>query len=421
MPSQPSATHKDTHLIIGAGIIGLMTALHLQQAGRDVHLVDRTLPGDVDQASYGNAGVLSFASYRPVAEPGIWKEGLHGLFDPNSVLKLNWRYLPTAAPWLWAFLKESHPTRADANARATLSLNGHAKKSWQAVVRQHRLNDLVEPTGWLKLFESDAAFNGQMAQTAALDEAGLGWQSLTGDEVRDLEPAVGTRIKHGFLQTDSLRVRQPHHLLNRLAEHLRTNGATFHRAQVQSLQAGEHGVTVQTDQGSLSHAQVCLCAGAYSQRLLATLGEQVPLETERGYHLMMPVTDALTRPIMHVEEQFVVSPMAEGLRMTTGEEFAGLDAPPDYRLIQRKHKRLNNLLPGLDLTPSHHWLGFRPSFPDSKPIIARHPTLPGLAMAFGHGHLGMTQSAATGVLLSELVLDQRPSVDLSPFRFDRFA
>ena len=421
MNTQPTATHTDSHLIIGAGIIGLMTALHLQQAGRQVHLVDRTLPGDVSQASYGNAGVLSFASFRPVAEPGVWKEGVHGMFDPNSVLQLRWRYLPTVAPWLWAFLKQSRPSRADANAKATLALNVQAKKSWQAVVKQLHLNDQVEPTGWLKLFESDAAFTAQMAQTDALDAAGLGWQSLTGDEVRELEPTIGTTIAHGFLQADSLRVRQPHHLLQRLAEHLQTNGATFQRAQVQGLQANEKGVTVQTDHGTLISEQVCLCAGAYSQRLLATLGERVPLETERGYHLMMPATNALSRPIMHVEEQFVVSPMADGLRMTTGEEFAGLDAPPDYRLIQRKHRHLNRLLPGLDLTPAQHWLGFRPSFPDSKPIIARHPTLPGLAMAFGHGHLGMTQSAATGALLTELVLNQTPSTDLTPFRFDRFA
>ncbi|WP_196161385.1 FAD-binding oxidoreductase [Reinekea sp. G2M2-21] len=416
--STPVHTHQ--HVIIGAGIIGLMTAWHLQQAGKKVLLIDRVLPGDRNQTSYGNAGVLSFASFRPIAEPGAWQQGLQGLLKPNSALKIRWRYLPTLSPWLWAFLKESRRDKADANASAILALNNHSKTCWQSARQTLQLSDLVEATGWIKLFESDAAFQAQLKQTPLLDSAGLGWQALTGHEVRDLEPEIGPAIQHGFWQKDSLFLRQPHHVIQRLAEVIRERGGEFRQENVQALQKTQEGLTIHMQHQSLAATQVSLCAGAFSQRLLATVGDNVPLETERGYHIMMPGCDTLTRPIMHVEKQIVVSPMLEGLRMTTGEELAGLDAPADYRMIQRKHKLLTALLPKLDRTIKTQWLGFRPSLPDSKPIIGRHPRIQGLTMAFGHGHLGMTQSAATGELMSQIILGMDTAIDTEPFSFARF-
>lgn len=419
--SKSTGKQSESHLIIGAGITGLMLAWHLQQAGTQVVLIDPHAPGDPEQTSYGNAGMLSFASYRPVAEPGIWKEGLKGLFDPDSALRVPWRYMPTVAPWLWRFLKESNASKAQDNAEAILALNVHSRQCWQTLIQQIHLQDLVEPTGWLKVFRTDAAYQAQKRQLPALEKAGLGWQCFEGDELQALEPALAKDLKHGLLQKDSLLLKQPHYLLQRLKAVLTEAGAEFHHTSVRSLQQTESAMAVITDNDTLTADQVSLCAGAWSQRLLATLGENVPLETERGYHLMMPPCPELGRSVMDVEQQIVASPMIEGLRMTTGEELAGLDAPADYRHINRKHKALQRLLPNADLTVKKHWLGCRPSLPDSKPIIGRHPRFPALTMAFGHGHLGMTQSAGTGALLAQIIQHQTPDINMSPYQFDRFS
>lgn len=418
--SASSSAQPPEHTIIGGGIIGLTLASQLSDAGYRVTVLDRTAPGDQSQASYGNAGMLSFASYRPVAEPGIWKDGIKALLDPDSVLRIAPGYTGTIAPWLWRFLKESQSERAQANADATLALNAHSHQCWHSLISRHRLKNWIAATGWLKVFRTEKAFSATLKQRPAVESAGLGLQTFNSDELHELEPALSPDVRFGMLQTDSLFVRQPHHLLTQLAGLLAEQGVRFERVNVAGLQKTDTGFQLQTNAGTRQAKRLSLCAGAWSQRLLATLGERVPLETERGYHLMFPATEQLGRPVMHVEDQFVVSPMSEGLRMTTGEELAGLDAPPDYRLINRKQQALRRLLPDADLTVERRWLGFRPSLPDSKPIISRHPYFPELTMAFGHGHLGMTQSAATGHLLSQLITGENPAIDLNPYRFGRF-
>jgi D-amino-acid dehydrogenase len=392
----------------------------------NVTVVDRVLPGDPAQASYGNAGILAFASFRPIAEPGLWWQGAKMLFQEDNALSVPWHYRAKITPWLLKLLRESSRKRSDENARATADLNAYSMRCWQDLINELSLQSFIKPTGWLKLFETDQAFKTMDKQRPVLEQFGLTYETLTAEQVYDIEPALKPGIRHGFMQRQSLSIVQPSYLLRHITEHLKRLGVVFKQANVLALRKTETGFELDADTNTnkgtetLMTNRLTLCGGAWAQRLLASLGCKFPLETERGYHLMLQGNSTLKQPVFHVEKQIALSPMSEGLRMTTGEELAGLDAKPDYNIIERKLVAVADILQTSELTVSSRWLGFRPSLPDSKPIISCYPAIPGLTLAFGHGHLGMTQSAATGQLLAQIIMGEKTDIDCTPFRPDRF-
>jgi len=412
--------NQSEHTIIGGGIVGLMLAHYLNQSGVKVTVVDPSPPGHINQASFGNAGRLAFASYRPIAEPGLWWQGLSMLWKKDSVVRIPWSYRLAVLPWLLRLLRESSYRRSEQNAAATAELNALSKKCWDDIIQDHGLHSLVSKTGWLKLFSTDKAFTDMDSQLDTLDQHDLHWQKLSAEEVYQLEPNLGPGIKHGFLQQDSILIKQPHRLIETLAQSLAKRGVKFLVENISDIRKIENGLELCSVNGSIHTQKATVCSGAWSQKLLENLGDRFPLESERGYHLMFRPTQLIGHSIMHVEEHIVLSPMIDGLRMTTGEEFAGLDTPPDYKLIHAKLPSAKALLPNFDFSVQAKWLGFRPSLPDSKPIIDRHPTMDNLFLGFGHGHLGMTQSAATGKLLADLILNNRNEFNIRSFRANRF-
>lgn len=406
--------------IIGAGIVGLATALTLQQDGHRVTLIDRLEPGA--GTSFGNAGVISVSGITPVAYPGIWRDAPKMLLDPDSVLRMRWAYLPRALPWLLRFLAASTPARVEEISRDMTPLVTRAFDAHDKLMRRHGIEGVVKRVGWLKVYPAEKAA-GTKGDVALIRKYGLKVDELDADELRQLEPGINRRYTHGVFSPDSGFASTPLKLSQAYAAAIRQGGGKFVQGTVQGIAIGADGApTIATDQGSTRYDRAVIAAGAFSKPFAQMVGARVPLDTERGYHLYLKADQAraVGRPTYFGDHGFVLAPMEDGIRLTSGVEFAGLDAPPDYRRIRRMAAFARDALPGLGDRPEREWMGFRPSLPDSKPVIGPAPASDRVTLAFGHGHLGLTLSAITASCVADLIAGRASGVPLAPFAPTRF-
>jgi len=407
----------DRIAVIGGGIVGVSAAHFLQRDGHRVVLIERGAPGA--GTSYGNAGAVALGGVLPVGTPGLIWRVPKMLLDPCGPLTLRWRYLPRIAPWLFTFVRASSPQRVAAIARDRVALAAGAEQAWRDLVRGSTVEGLLRPYAWLEVYESDAGLAGTAAERALMTELGVPYEVLDAATLRRLEPALAPIFRHGFLQGGAF-VANPGRTVEALAVRFAAAGGTILHAEARDLEPASPGWRIATDDGPVPAARIVVAAGAWSRRLVRRLGIDVPLDTERGYHAMLaPVTPGLSHPTYWGERGFVLAPMEQGLRLTTGVEFAGLEAPPDFRRIRRMIPLAQRMLPGLRPEPRSLWLGFRPSLPDSKPVIGRAPGHADAFLAFGHGHLGLTLGPVTGRIVADLVAGRDPGLDLAPFRADR--
>jgi D-amino-acid dehydrogenase len=246
---------------------------------------------------------------------------------------------------------------------------------------------------------------------------GRRFELLNADELRQLEPALAPVFRHGFLQPEAAFLADPGAAVARLAADFLARGGSIVRDEVTGFELSGRPRRVVTLNGGHEAEAIVLAAGAWSRGLARQLGAKVRLDTERGYHLMLPAADpGLRRPVVNGEEHFVLCPMETGVRLTSQVEFAGLDAPPDYRRIRALLPRAKRMLPGLVAEERSAWLGFRPSLPDSLPVIGPSPRHAEVLFAFGHGHLGLTQGPVTGRVVADLLAGRDPGIDLAPYR-----
>ena len=401
-------------VVVGAGIVGMSAALWLQRDGHDVTVLDPLPPGE--GTSYGNAGGIVLSSCAPVAMPGIWREVPRMLLDPQGPLRLRWAYLPRIAPWLLRFLAASSPERVAAIARHRAALLARGGEAWRELVRLAGAESLVEPVGWLEAFSSDRVFDENRHERELMRDNGLPFETLDADELRQLEPALGPVFRHAVFQGDSLAIRHPQRLVQSFAACFAGAGGRVLAERVLRFEGDAGRRRVVTDAGTHDADAVVVAAGPWSRRVCALLGERVGLDTERGYHLMLPTPARnLRRPVVWHEHSFVLCPMHHGLRLTSGEELAGLDAPPDYRRIRRLLPLAQRMLPGLEADVQSEWMGRRPSMPDSMPVLGRSALHADVFHAFGHGHVGMTLGPVSGRVVADLVAGRDPGIDLSPF------
>jgi D-amino-acid dehydrogenase len=405
-------------VVIGAGIVGTSCALFLQRDGWEVTLVDPLPPGA--GTSSGNAGIISLGSVTPVATPGILREVPGLLLDRDGPLSLRWRYLPQLLPWLARFALASR--RAEALADDLATLLARADQAHDLVIQQCGLADLVRPGGWLKVARSEAALlEGTAFARRMMDRAGIGYDILAAPAVRRLEPALAPDLVAGLLLPRNRAVRHPQRYVEGIARTVIERGGRWLQASVQRLAfAGERVAAVVTDKGEVPADLVVLAAGAFSKELAAQAGLRLPLEAERGYHVMLPHPEpTLSRPVYSVEHAFLLAPMEHGIRLTGGVELASPTAPPDYRRIRRLARRATDLVPGLDPRVLSEWQGNRPSLPDSLPVLGRAPGRANLLLAFGHQHIGLTLGPLTGRIVADLAAGRDPGLDLAPYRPDR--
>jgi D-amino-acid dehydrogenase len=417
----PNRKHPRSIGVIGAGIVGLSSALYLQKDGHRVQIIDYRQPGSA--TSFGNAGAIVTSAIEPTSTPGVLRDIPRYLLDQTSAVRVKWSYLPRVAPWLLRFILESRPARVHHAAASLKPLLAQAYAAHLELAGLAGTCDVLRPTGWLKLFRSERGFATTALQRRLMDMHAIRYEVLEPDEIHQLEPHLARIFVKGLYHGDSASIKLPKRLLEGYARTFLRSGGEFIQEEVQSLHLLEDGrVALRCDLGMRVFDEVVIATGAWSKRFCQMAGDKVVLDTERGYHLNIEPGDAreILRPLCFPEDSFVIAPTDEGIRLTSGEEFAGLDAEPDFSRIRQLLPKAREVLPGLSDRVTREWMGRRPSTPDSLPVIGRSPRVAQVIYAFGHHHLGMTLGPVTGRIVAEIVRGDQPSIELTPYAIDRF-
>ncbi len=408
-------------VVVGAGIVGVCSAFTLQREGWAVTLVDADEPGQ--GCSFGNAGVFANTNVAPVAMPGVLAQVPGMLMDPMSPLTIRWSYLPRLMPWLIGFLRASTPSRVEAISHALANLSRRVFEDLVPLVEEAGAGDLVVRRGYIGVYRNPAKLAGMRTELALKRQRGMRVEELGPDELRQLEPALARDIVGGYHIPDAGHTVNPLALTQRLVAAFQQRGGIVRRARVLDFaEFGDAGPrSVVTDSGPIPCDLVVVAAGSYSRALAARLGADVPLDTERGYHTVLPRPGIeLRMAMMCGDGGFAITPMATGVRLAGTVEFGGVDAAPNYQRLDPLRKHAKALLPGLDMRDGSQWMGRRPSMPDSVPVIGRCPRHRNALLAFGHGHLGLTYAAVTGRLIADLAADRAPVLDVAPYDPARF-
>jgi D-amino-acid dehydrogenase len=410
--------------VIGAGMVGICVASYLQRDGHSVFLVDPGTPGE--GASFGNAGAFNASSVTPMSMPGIVKKVPGWLRDPLGPLSLRWSYLPAVLPYLYRFVRAGTAEKVHAQARALRPLVGATLSALQPLVKQAGAERLVHQRGHLYVYRSAESLAKDGFAWALRRENGVEVDEFDADELRQLEPALSREYVRGLLVRENGHTSNPFGLVSALVEEFVRQGGVVLRARASGFRLdGGRLTAIRTDAGELAADVAVVAAGAWSKPLAATLGDTVPLETERGYHLMIRDPEAMPSiPTADSDGKFVATPMDTGLRFAGTVELAGLDAAPDWRRARILLEQGRRMLPGLAREHSEErisvWMGHRPSMPDSLPVLGPSRATPDVVYAFGHGHVGMTAAPMTGRLVADLVAGRQPAIDISPFSAGRF-
>lgn len=409
-------------IVVGAGIVGLCTAWHLARGGAAVTVLDGQAPGS--GASSGNAGAISAGSVAPLAMPGVLKQVPQMLLDRDGALHIPARYALRAAPWLLRFVASARPARVEAIADALAGLLFGAMEQHRLILAEEGALDLIEETGQLYLYRDRAQYAKDAGGWELRRRHGMRVEFLDGlAAIRALEPDVGDAYQLGLFIPEQGSSVNPLRQAQVVARGVERLGGTIRQEAVQAITTEAGRVTgVMTAAGALPAEQVVLAAGAWSARLLAPLGIRVPLESQRGYHVMLPDAGiSLRRPVVPADRKAFISPMEGGLRVAGTVEFGGLDHPPTPRRAELLMQDLKSAFPRARTEGAEgFWMGHRPCLPDSLPVLGPVRRWPGLWCAFGHGHLGLTGSAPTGAIMARAMLGPAPNLDLAPFAVERF-
>ena len=410
----------DRIVIIGAGVVGAASALALQKDGHDVTIIDREAP--CSGASFGNAGAIINGSCAPTAMPGICFDAIKMLSQASSPLSIRPSYFHKILPWLMRFIWQGRSSAAYLNASYLHALSQHAVVSWRELIEHTELASLFRETGWLKVYQSEKTFASTKVARELLDKMGTKYEILNAAQIRGLEPNLAPIFNYGIYQKDSLSIIDPQRLIQGMVDLFVNRGGCYKKFAVNTIKINNDKIQMSGADGLLSADQVVIAAGAWSRTLAKQLGDKIPLESERGYHLMLgqSTSSLINRPILNGENSFVLSPMSTGLRMTSQVEFAGLTAPPNYNKIRKLLPLVKQMLPNIDTSEESVWLGFRPSLPDSLPVIGFSKNTKRVLYAFGHQHLGMTLGAITGGIIADMLSNKTPRVPIHPYRPNRF-
>jgi len=380
--------------VIGAGIVGACIALALRKRGREVLLIDRDAPGH--GCSYGNSGAISPSSVAPLAMPGVLASVPRMLLDAASPLRLPLAYLPRAAPWLVAFVASARPAAVARTADRLAALHAHAVERHVALAHEIGVPELVVRRGHLHLYPDAAALDKDAAAWRLRRAHGFEVERLDRGGIDALETGIALRYRVGMYLADHATIVNPLRYVQAIVGAFVARGGEVRRGNVRRLAPGDDGTwQLDTDMGPQVCAQAIVAAGAWSRALLDPLGVRVPLESQRGYHVQFRGVPPVSRTVVLADRKIFVTPMEEGLRVGGTVEIAGLAAPPDMRRAEILHRAALDAFPGLDAERATTWMGHRPCLPDSVPIVGPVTGRPGLLLALGHGHLGLTDAPHT--------------------------
>ncbi|MGN7806781.1 NAD(P)/FAD-dependent oxidoreductase [Ensifer sp. 22521] len=407
--------------VVGAGIIGTSIAYQLQRRGFSVTLIDRAAPGM--GASFGNMASIAVTEFMPASRPGVWAQMPKWLLDPEGPVRIRPGYVPKLVPWFLRFLAASRPSKLRELEAAGAALCRRVHEDLDALLSETGLTSLLSAEGCLSLYADEAEFHADRDHIEILERFGFRHEILGGNAIRDLEPALTTKIAKAVLFPDNRSIADPYRLVTALADRFQALGGAVETGEVVGFEEGEVGISALSfaDGRRLSADRFVLAAGAFTGRLSRLIAEPIPLETERGYHTqIMAPGISMRHSIIWPARAFMVTPTAGGIRVGGTVEMAGLDAPPDYRRAKVLVKRAKEALPDLKAEQVSEWMGHRPALPDTVPVIGPSATRRNVFYATGHGHLGLTYAATTARLIADLMTGVNAPLDLKPYRVDRF-
>ncbi|RZT39593.1 NAD(P)/FAD-dependent oxidoreductase [Cupriavidus agavae] len=406
-------------IVLGAGIVGVSTALALQQRGHAVCLVDRNAPGR--ETSYGNAGIIQREAVQPYAFPRAWQAILRVAARRGNDVHYHLRALPSLVPALARYWHASAPRRYGPIVNAYAALIRHCIDEHAPLIERAGAQDLVSKSGWLEAYRTDAAFEAaakeavEVAATHALHHAVLDSAALAAHE-----PALRRPMAGAVHWQDPWTVSDPGELVARYAALFERGGGTFERGDAQTLRQSGSGWTVRTAEGEVHAEHAVIALGPWAAGLTRTLGYRLPLFVKRGYHRHYAVQAMPARPLLDAESGILLAPMRQGLRLTTGAEFAHHEAAPTPVQSVRAELLAGELVALGQPVEAQPWMGARPCIADMRPVVGRAPRHAGLWFHFGHGHQGLTLGPATARLLAELFDRETPYVDPTPYDPRRF-
>ena len=411
-----------TVAIIGAGIVGVSTAIWLQRDGHKVILIDKA--GPAEGTSYGNGGILATCSNVPVTGPGLIGKAPKMLLDPGQPLFMKWRYLPKLMPWLVKYLSHANADDTRRIARAIAGVIGDSLDEHRAVAQGTGAEDFIHPSDYLYLYNNRAHFESDAFGWSLRKEAGTVWDELEGQAFHDYDPVFSDEIGFGVKMSEQHgRISDPGAYVKALAAHVEASGGRFVKAHVEDVVRENGAVTGLRAGGETIACDACVVAtGVWSGPLTKKLGLNVPLESERGYHIELWEPSFMPRsPVMVASGKFVATPMDGRLRLAGVVEFGGLEAEPSRAPFELLKKNALKALPGLTYAREEEWMGHRPAPADSIPVIGEVPAIKGVFTGFGHHHIGLTGGPKTGRLLSQMISGKKPNIDVDAYSPARWA
>ena len=408
-------------IVVGAGAVGVSAALHLLARGRSVALVDR-LREVAGETSYGNTGIVQSEAVFPYMFPRSPVEIVRAAFNLDPRAYIRYEALISIAPFIGRYFLASSPSRRLQSARALRGLIAACKSEHLALAEPAGATGLLRESGWIKVFRTPRGREAGLREAEETAPFGVPYAALSRDTLLQLEPHIGPAAIGGAHFSDPLTTPDPQALIAAYAKLLIARGGELLRGEARTLRQTGDAWTVETEAGAVTARAVVLALGAWTGSLAASLGYTFPLGVKRGYHMHYAARPGagLTRPVLDYEKGYVAAPMAKGLRLTTGAEFARLDDPPSLRPLERAEPFGREMFPLAARLEDKPWLGFRPCLPDMLPVIGAAPRHNGLWFDFGHQHLGLTLGPVSGRLLAEMMTGQAPFLDPAPFAPTRF-
>lgn len=391
--------------VVGAGVVGSCIALALQKRGAAVTLIDRDEPGR--GCSYGNSGAISPGSVAPLAMPGILSSVPGMLLDEESPLHLPLRYLPTALPWLLRFVASAQPSRVALSAAKLAALHAGAVDRHAQLARELGVPELFVRRGHLHLYPDARALAKDAGGWRMRRYYGYQFQQLDRAGILALEPHVGERYRLGVFVADHATIVNPFRYVQAMVRGFARRGGQQRRDEVQAMTPLADGrwqlrTAAEADAAANTFDRVVVAAGAWARRLLDPLGVHLALESQRGYHVQFDGgRDTVSRTVVLADRKIFVTPMEDGLRVGGTVEFGGLTSPPEPRRAAILERIARETFGGLEALSSTQWMGHRPCMPDSVPVIGPAAGRPGLWLAVGHGHLGLTDSINTAQRIAD--------------------
>ncbi len=420
MTAKTRQTQSFDVMVLGAGIVGVSTALHLQRLGLSVALIDRKHPGE--EASFGNAGIVQRNGFVPRAVPTNPLTLLGILFGRSSAVSLDMATVLRMLPWLRQFHAAGNARGVEAYSRAIAPLRAFAVEEHLDLAHATNANRFYRQGGWLHLYRSETAFQASETERQYARVFGVSYREMSAGEIGTLEPGLTAQGLRGVHWPESCSVSNPGAVVDAFWRGFVHDGGGYFRADAMKLKQERGGWQIEGERGTLFSRQAVVALGAWTADLLARLGETYPLAVKRGYHMhYRPLSGAsLSRPVVDVENGFALTPTDNGIRLTTGVELAERDAPPNPAIVKLAKRRAEEIFPLGRALQEQPWMGSRPCLPDSLPVVGPSAKIPGLWLNFGHAHDGFTLGPVTGRLLASMIAGKQPFLDpagLSALRF----